>query len=384
MANLNSILIVGPDTVAAASPATPVQLVHACRRWGFSSVVPASWGDELIAAHVIRRCASRDNRPVIQCSCPRVGERLAAHAAMLDDSVYWLLSPPAAVAQYLRVMNEPGDLHITYAGACPGAVDANIDQRISATELMLSISARGIDLAAQPTVFEDIIPPDRRRHFSSAAGVPEPQQLWEAAAFRVTRPPEGDLAVGIAQLLLSDERLLIDISPSLGCICRSTATADSDGSTALLRAPSPVVQDGRIDVARSAPVRVAPTSPASPVEPAVPSRKTHEHTNDLPTAPRQSPARPAFRRQSTWRRQTPRPGVVVARTSGVMVAVADPMVLGGRLQTRVAIATLLVLGTLIVGMIVGRLTAQTPNGPPGGAAPERPAASTQLGRSRSP
>src|SRR5690242_4097009 len=128
VSNLHSILILGPDAVVAASPSTPVQLVHACHRWGFSTVVPSSWGDELLAGEVIKRCSTRENRPAIQCSCPRVAERLGANAAKLDDFVFWLATPPVAAAQYIRAHAAAGEVHITYAGACPGAIDASIDE----------------------------------------------------------------------------------------------------------------------------------------------------------------------------------------------------------------------------------------------------------------
>src|SRR6185436_19392880 len=48
------IVILGTDALLAALPATPVQLAHACLRAGFANVVPASWGDELIASAVLR------------------------------------------------------------------------------------------------------------------------------------------------------------------------------------------------------------------------------------------------------------------------------------------------------------------------------------------
>jgi hypothetical protein len=344
-------------------------------------VVPASWGDELIAGEVIRRCAARENRPAIQCSCPRVAERLGAHASKLDDSVLWLTTPPVAAAQYIRAHATGIDVHITYAGACPGAIDTSIDQRITPTELLVAISSRGIELSAQPTVFENIIPPDRRRHYSAAAGLPEAQRLWENAAFRVAQPTDIDLSIGVAQLLLGDDRVLIDIAPSVGCICRAAPTLDDD-PTLVLRSPSPVVREGVVEIARAAPViresaprieRVLETVTDADYEQAEPAR---------PSGPaRRQSQKIVFRRQAAWRRQTPRPGAVIVRPSSVMVAVSHTLPLMQRPEVRVAIATAVAVAMLLVGVMIGRSSS---SGRTTDSAAAPTATSTLPGRSRSP
>jgi hypothetical protein len=360
LATLHSVLILGPDAVAAANPATAVQLVHACHRWGFSTVVPASWGDELLASEVIRRCAARENRPAIQCSCPRVAERLGTHASKLDDAIIWLATPAVAAAKYIRAHSAGGDIHITYAGSCPGATDASIDQRMSPTELLIAISSRGIDVAAQPTVFEDIVPPDRRRHFSAAAGIPDLQRLWEASAFRVSQPADIDLSIGVAQLLLSDDRVLIDMAPLVGCVCR----VDSGDPTAVLRSPSPIVRDGVVDVGRSAPA--VPERSADPrLEPLDRPPAATEPEQAIafvtPQAPkRNSPPRTVLRRQSAWRRSTPRPAVAVTRPSSVVAALPDSVAFLKRPEVRFAIATAVAVGTLMLGMWIGGKRSPTP------------------------
>jgi hypothetical protein len=351
--NLNSVLILGPDAVAAASPATAVQLVHACHRWGFSTVVPSSWGDELLAAEVIRRCAARDNRPAIQCSCPRVAERLGQNAAKIDDSIFWLAPPPVAAAQYIRAHSAHDDVHITYAGACPGAIDASIDQRMSPTELLMAISSRGIDVGAQPTVFENIIPPDRRRHFSASSGMPDVQRLWESSAFRVAQPSDIDLSIGVAQLLLSDDRVLVDMAALSGCVCRADPL--SSDAMSILRSPTPVVRDGIVDVGRAAPVipeRLPEARrPLLDVAHSAGSEPSQIHS---PAPKRSSPMRPVIRRQSAWRRQTPRPSVAVARTSEVLVAVPQTLSILKRSDVRFAIATAVAVASLMLGIWIGR------------------------------
>lgn len=379
VASLPSILILGADAVAAANPATAVQLVHACRAWGFSVVVPASWGDELIAGDVIRRCAGRLSKPVIQCSCPRVADRLSAHASVLDDAILWLVPPPVAVAKYLRAIESDRDIHVTYAGGCPGAADASIDEAISPFELLAAIAARGIDLASQPTVFDDVIPADRRRHLSSAGGLPDPHRLWEAANFRVSQPTAPDLSVHVAQLLLSDDRVLIDLSPTLGCLCRTPDDRAGEAS-ALQRSLSPVVTAGKVDVSRA-----APSPPPAPVDlPPVmrAEAKTPVIETIQPTATRSGQTRPAYRRQSTWRRQSPRPGVVVARTSAVMLAVHDNVPFMRRPKTQLVVTAVIVTAAIMIAFWIGRRT--SPSAPSVGAGSATRPTLTQLGHSRSP
>ena len=369
MSKLHSILILGPDAVAAASPSTAVQLVHACHRWGFSTVVPASWGDELLAGEVIKRCSTRENRPAIQCSCPRVADRLGANAAKIGDSVFWLATPAVAAAQYVRAHSNGSEVHVTYAGSCPGAIDASIDERMTPTELLMAISSRGIDIAAQPTVFEDIIPPDRRRHFSSGAGMPDPQRLWEASAFRVTQPSDVDLSIGVAQLLLSDERVLIDMTAQVGCVCRADPVPLD--ATSVLRSPSPVVRDGVIDVSRSAPVSQehVPESkrPLVDVQPQISDVERPDAPEPRITVPiprRNSPARPVIRRQSSWRRNSPVATLAVVTENPVTVSVPEPPAFFRRTDVRVAIATAVAVASLMLGIWIGRH--QPPPSPVGG------------------
>jgi hypothetical protein len=353
---LSTILILGADAVAAAYPATPVQLVHACHRWGFSTVVPASWGDELIAAEIVRRCADRTARPAIQCSCPYVATRLGQHAWLLDDSVFWLVSPPAAVAKYLRTIDAKREIHLTYAGNCPGAADPTIDEHISAQDLLAALNKRGIDPLSQLTVFEDIVPADRRRHVSSPGGVPEQHKLWESTSFRVVNPDSANITVSLAQLLLTEDRLLVDCASELGCICRATKDAGTD--TMLVRSPTPIVATTTIDLGRPVPVPPPPTPAATPTQ--GPSESPKHRSEDLPkqTAPRSSPARAPYRRQSTWRRQSPRPGVVVARTSGMMLSLADPVPFMKRTEVRwIIITAIIAAAALIIGIWAGRRTA---------------------------
>ena len=63
-------------------------------------------------------------------------------------------------------------MRITYVGSCPGARDEAIDECAAPQLFLDALTARGIDPNRQPTVFDSVIPPDRRRHFSVAGGLP--------------------------------------------------------------------------------------------------------------------------------------------------------------------------------------------------------------------
>ena len=87
---------------------------------------PATWGDELIAAGCLEQLESRTG-PAIFCACPLVAEQLRG-AAELRRFIVPLISPPVAVARYLRSLYPDETLRITYVGDCPGA-DDDVDRR---------------------------------------------------------------------------------------------------------------------------------------------------------------------------------------------------------------------------------------------------------------
>src|SRR5690348_13645363 len=110
------IVILGTDALVAALPATPVQLAHACMRAGFANVIPASWGDELIASAVLKRLPRFEGGPAIQCSCPIVAHRLLSVGGDLRPAMVTVVAPPVAVARYVRALSQPTPTRITYVG----------------------------------------------------------------------------------------------------------------------------------------------------------------------------------------------------------------------------------------------------------------------------
>jgi len=259
--------------VLAAAPATPVQLSHACIGAGFDAVIPASWGDELIASRAIDRLRAAD-APLVQCSCPYVARRLAVHGDAIASLLLSFVSPPVATAQYLRAAYAPARPRITYAGGCPSASHDSIDVWLSVDELMNTLSERGVPASAQPTEFDSVIPPDRRRYFSDPGGVPSRSALRQLPTpVELVELQSSDMVIDVAQQLLSRERALIDLSLSLGCCCSGVVGPTSaDGARARVRehepprALSPVV-DHALRIALETPPPQADQSMNATVDP---------------------------------------------------------------------------------------------------------------------
>lgn len=322
------IVVLGTDALMAALPATPVQLAHACLRAGFANVIPASWGDELLAAAVLRRLPQFGNGPAIQCSCPIVAHRLLSVGGDLRHAMLPLVSPPVAIARYVRALSQPTRTRITYVGSCPGANDDAIDIRMRPDALLAMLAERQIMLDEQPRVFESIIPPDRRRFRSQPGGVPSPEALWNELGARTLVELDGeDIVVELAQHLLGGKNILIDAGPRLGCSCSGalpgTLPREARASVVALeppRASTPVVEEeAPIDL--DLPVPAASRTPVEVV--AVPPNPSLSR----PVVTPPSGAMPLGHRISPVRGLTSVPEARPPRPSGP-VGVARPIVGG--------------------------------------------------------
>ena len=282
------IVVLGTDAVLAAQPGTAVQLAHACLRAGFANVIPASWGDELIASATLRKLGEVGPGPAIACSCPIVAHRLLSASADLRPVLVPFVPPPVAVSRYVHLLARPIRARITYVGNCPGAIDDSIDIRMSPDALISMLAERHIIVEEQPRVFESIIPADRRRFRSQPGGLPSVDALWSiGGARRLVEVANDDFVATIAQHIIANENVLIDAAVALGCVCSGASAAAGREAVLVVeppRASSPVIDEAapiqlelRVPAASRTPVdvmAVSPLSTPSASHPALPLSRT--------------------------------------------------------------------------------------------------------------
>ena len=239
-----SIAIIGNDAFLAALPALPVQLMHAALAAGFDAVVPTSLGDELVAGETLRLAQLRGRRPVVQCACPYALSQLCKREANLADVTIAVAPAPVALARALR-LEQPEPQHITYIGACPAAQDPSIDLQVMPDAFRRGLEQRGIIARAQPDVFSDRVPPDRRRFISLPGGAPRPA-LVETVLRRNVVSLGGLMnpLLAVADALFDGGVTLIDPAGAYRCAC-----AGGDASRS--------VAEGRLEIERLEPARAA-------------------------------------------------------------------------------------------------------------------------------
>ena len=212
-------IILGADAVLAALPASPVQLAHACQALGFQLAAPATWGDELIAESCLETLVGYEHPSAVMCSCPLVTQRLTRSSTTLEPFMLTFTSPPVATARYLRSAFSGQTLHITYAGSCPGADDESIDARLRPADLLEAFVEHGIVIGAQPNCFEALVPLDRRRYYSLPGGAPTRDHLERVALRELIEITGDDVVLELTQQLIDQAPALLDLAPSLGCMC---------------------------------------------------------------------------------------------------------------------------------------------------------------------
>jgi diguanylate cyclase (GGDEF)-like protein len=155
---------------------------------------------------------------MIRSTCPIVVERVRHEYPELVPYLAPVATPVAAEAAYLREAHGH-DLKLVYAGVCVTEGEAGIDAVVTFRELEELFREQKVSVANQPETF-DRVPEERRRHLSTAGGLPLPLLEGEPQASRRFRKVRGLQTLGSLAQAVTDKMDLgfVDILPCEGCL----------------------------------------------------------------------------------------------------------------------------------------------------------------------
>jgi diguanylate cyclase (GGDEF)-like protein len=251
----DGVLILSPESVAHFYPATPEQVINACYEAGFRSVTRGVIGDELVAAEYLKLWEEEPWGTLIRSTDPVVVETVRYQYPELVPYLAPVAIPPVAEARYLRAQYGPG-LKIAYAGVCPPVSTSELDAAITFGDLDQIFRIRGVNVLTQPIFFERV-PEERRRHLSTAGGLPVAlleQARWTNRRFRKLRGLEALKAVARAVAVDRIDLGFVDILANEGSLDHPLSGPREElfwrrelvASTEPTRSQSPVVDVGLV------------------------------------------------------------------------------------------------------------------------------------------
>ncbi|MEP7345196.1 MAG: hypothetical protein ABI877_08010 [Gemmatimonadaceae bacterium] len=234
-----------------------MQLARACLSFGYSFVAPASWGEELLAVRATDFVASGPAGASLLFHCPLVVAVMGSAGANSLPRCAGV-SPPVATSRYLRAAFSPKAVHVTYVGRCPGGLNSEIDEHLSPDTLLARLAQAGCSPTKEPSYFDDVLPPDRRRFASTPGGAPAPGYLATTVANAIIRDVAPETLHTVAAHCGPNERSLLDLAVAMRCHCAVDAYAMQRLEP--LRAAAAVVNlELMVDLAPS--VRASPHTP---------------------------------------------------------------------------------------------------------------------------
>jgi diguanylate cyclase (GGDEF)-like protein len=245
-----AVLILSVESVAYFYPATPEQVVNACYAAGFRTVHRGVLGDELVAREYLRLWGDEGWGTMIRSTCPVLVETVRAQFPELIPYLAPVATPIAAEARYLKQLYGPGT-PVVYAGVCLTDGGKDVDAAITFADLQQLVERRGIRIHDQPFHFSRL-PEERRRHWSTAGGLPLDVLMAERQASRRFRKLRGLGQLGALARAVAVDRLdlgFVDILPCEGCLDHPLLgprealfwRREIVGATEPGRAPAPVV-----------------------------------------------------------------------------------------------------------------------------------------------
>ena len=212
-------LMLGIESAAFFHPAAAEQVVNACYAAGFWVVQRGVVGDELVAREYLRLWDDAGWGTLIRSTCPVIVRQVERRFPELIPYLAPVTTPLVAEARYLRALYG-AELPIVAAGVCLGAGAPEVNAVITFQDLAALLDRRGVRLADQAAYFTRI-PEERRRHFSTAGGMPCDPLVDERRAGRQSRTVRGlESLESIAQAVAVDRMDLgfVDILPCDACL----------------------------------------------------------------------------------------------------------------------------------------------------------------------
>src|SRR3989475_31225 len=180
-------LILSVESAAYFYPDTPEQVVNACYAAGFHTVHRGVLGDELVAQEYLQLWSEDGWGTMIRSTCPVVVETIEHEYPELIPYLAPVATPVAAEARYLKRMYG-ARTPVVYAGVCLTEGGPDVDAAVTFEDLRQLLQRRGVGIPEQPLHF-DRLPEERRRHLSTAGGLPLEVLMEETHAS--PRVPQG-------------------------------------------------------------------------------------------------------------------------------------------------------------------------------------------------
>jgi diguanylate cyclase (GGDEF)-like protein len=213
LASRATVLVLTGEAAVHFHPHAVEQVVNACFHAGFAGVHHGVVGEELVAAEYGRW------QTLIRSTCPVLVETIRSQYPELVRYLAPVVTPLRAEVDYLRgVYGE--DVAIVYAGVCLADAMGTADAALTFHELELLLDEAGVNVAAEET-YHRRIPGVRRRHLSTAGGMPLEVLLREHQASRRFRKFRGLGALDLIHHAVVEDGIalgFVDILPCEGCL----------------------------------------------------------------------------------------------------------------------------------------------------------------------
>jgi len=218
-AGKHAVLILSVESAAYFYPATPEQVVNACYAAGFRTVHRGVLGDELVAKEYLDIWADESWGTMLRSTCPVIVEHVRHEYPELLPYLAPVATPIAAEARYLKQLYG-AKTPVVYAGVCLTEGGPDVDAAITFEELQRLFDRRGVRVPDQAQHFTRM-PEERRRHLSTAGGLPLEVLAEATQANRRFRKVRGLGALEAIARAVSVDRIdlgFIDILPCEGCL----------------------------------------------------------------------------------------------------------------------------------------------------------------------